>query len=92
MKSLFEREFALPSETSHGTSGLLLLPFSNSMTCRAGRINTFKAFLVEVRLHQLDAEVPLNLKNELKNVDGIDFEFSTDAAADRRADPRALSR
>src|ERR1700732_4084560 len=35
-------------------------------------------FLVEVGLHQLDAEVPLNLKHELKDIDGIDFQFATE--------------
>jgi len=35
-------------------------------------------FLVEVGLHQLDTEVPLNLKHELKDIDGIDFQFATE--------------
>jgi len=35
-------------------------------------------FLVEVGLHQLDTEVPLNLKHKLKDIDGIDLEFATE--------------
>jgi len=35
-------------------------------------------FLVEVGLHQLDTEVPLNFKHELKDIDGIDFQFATE--------------
>lgn len=35
-------------------------------------------FLVEVGLHQLDTEVPLNLQHELKDIDGIDFQFATE--------------
>ena len=45
--------------------------------CRQG-INTFEIFLVKVGLHQFDAKVPLNLENQLKNVDGVDFEVSAD--------------
>ena len=59
---------------------------------RRQSVNAFEVFLVEVGLHQLDAEMPLNLQNELKYVDGIDFQFSADAAADRRADPQGSSR
>jgi hypothetical protein len=35
-------------------------------------------FLVKAALHQLDAEVPLNLQDELEHIDGIDFQFSTE--------------
>jgi hypothetical protein len=35
-------------------------------------------FLVEVGLHQLDAEMPLDLKHKLKDIDGIDFQFATE--------------
>ena len=45
---------------------------------RRQNVNTFEVFLVEVGLHQLDAEMPLNLQNELKNVDGIDFQFAAE--------------
>ena len=43
--------------------------------CRQG-INIFEVFLIEIVLHQFDAEVPLNLYHELKHIDGIDFQFS----------------
>jgi hypothetical protein len=33
-------------------------------------------FLVKAAPHQLDAEVPLNLQDELEYVDRIDFQFS----------------
>src|SRR5580700_2159396 len=45
---------------------------------RRQSVNTFEVFLVEVALHQLDAEMPLNLQNELEYVDGIDFQFSAE--------------
>lgn len=35
-------------------------------------------FLVEVRFYQLDTEVPLNLKNELKDINRIDLQFTTE--------------
>jgi hypothetical protein len=35
-------------------------------------------FLVEVGLYQLDAEMPLDLKHKLKDIDGIDFQFATE--------------
>ena len=31
---------------------------------------------LEVGLHQLDAEVPLDLKHKLKDIDGIDIQFA----------------
>jgi hypothetical protein len=34
-------------------------------------------FRVELRLHQFDTEVPLDLKHELKDIDGINFEVAT---------------
>ena len=40
-------------------------------------IETFEVFLVEIGLHQLDPEMPLDLQNELKNIDGIDFQVPT---------------
>ena len=34
--------------------------------------------LVKVALYQLDAKMPLDLQDELKDVDGIDFKFSAE--------------
>jgi hypothetical protein len=41
-------------------------------------VNAFKVFLVKTSPHQLDAEVPLNLQDELEHIDGIDFQFSAE--------------
>ena len=43
--------------------------------CRQS-IHTFQMLLVEIGLHQLDTEVPLNFQNKLKNIDGVDFQFA----------------
>jgi hypothetical protein len=43
---------------------------------RCQSVDIFEVFLVETRLHQLDAEMPLDLQNQLQYVDGIDFQFS----------------
>ena len=59
---------------------------------RRQSVNTFEVFLVEIGLHQLDAEMPLNLQNELEYVDGIDFQFSAEQRLDRPLDPRGLGR
>jgi len=45
---------------------------------RRQSVNTFEGFLVEVGLYQLDAEMPLDLHDELEYVDGIDFQFSAE--------------
>jgi hypothetical protein len=45
---------------------------------RRQSVNTFEVFLVKVGLHQLDAEMPFNLQDELEDVDGIDFQFSAE--------------
>jgi hypothetical protein len=42
---------------------------------RRQRVHAFEVLLIEVGLHQLDAEVSFDLQNELEHVDGIDFQF-----------------
>ena len=45
---------------------------------RSQNVNTFEVLLIEIGMHQLDAEMSLNLKHELKNVDGIDFQLASE--------------
>jgi hypothetical protein len=45
---------------------------------RRQNVNTLEVLLIEIGMHQLDAEMPLNLQHELKNVDGIDFQLATE--------------
>ena len=44
---------------------------------RCQSLDILDVFLVEVSLHELDTEMPLNLKHQLKNVDGVDFQVAT---------------
>src|ERR1035441_3182189 len=43
---------------------------------RGQTIDTLPCAFVEFAVHQLDAEMPLNLKNELENIDGVDLQIA----------------
>jgi hypothetical protein len=43
---------------------------------RRQRSNALPGAFVELAIYKLDPEVPLNLQNELQNIDGIDLEIA----------------